>query len=205
MRRRRKIMQMEYTPELGSGARLGGRFDFPYTGTMAIWKGRPPILSTGDDLEPAALAISCNGGTGIGSSVTIEFSGANAWGGLTQRTFQIGGGLSALLQAGAFQHINCRAVTPLMTGQSLKFSWINDPINQSDLYFYQAVANGVELDIPEGCIHIIPEGACNIIFKLDQFGTTFTKAAVAGEEIPAIWGSFETNVDTNVIFRLRGI
>jgi len=204
MRRSRK-MQLEYPPELGSGPRMGGRFEFPYTGTMAIWKGRPPILSVGDDLEPGALAISCTGGTTPGSSVTIDFSGANAWGGNTKRSFQIGGGMSALLQAGAFQHINCRAITPLMTGQTLYFSWINDPINQSDLYFYQAVQNGVPIDVPEGCTHIIPESACNIIFQIGQFGTTFTKAALAGEEIPALWGGFQTNATINVIFRLRGI
>ena len=172
---------------------------------MAIWKGRPPILSVGDDLEPAALVISCNGGSTPGGSVTIEFVGANAWGGETKRVFQIGGGLSALLQAGGFQHISCRAITPLMDGQSLKFSWINDPINQSDLYNFQAVAQNTDIDIPEGCTFIIPENACNIIFKISQFGTTFTKSALAGEEIPAMWGAFQVNVNTNIIFRLRGI
>ena len=76
-RRRRHISQLEFPPELASGARIGGKFVGPYSGTMAIWKGRPPILTTGDDLEPGALVISCQGGK-VGSSVTIEFNGKNS-------------------------------------------------------------------------------------------------------------------------------
>ena len=204
-RKRRQLMPLEYPPELASGARTGGKFAFPSQGTMAIWAGRPPILSVGDDYEPAALAISCVGGTTPGGSVTIEFEGANAWGGSTKREFQIGGGISCLLQAGSFAMVNCKAVTPLMAGQEIYFSWINDPVNKSDLYFYQNVPNLTDIDTPEGCTHIIPENACNIVFRLGQFGTTFTQAALAGQEVPAIWGAFQTNVPGNFIFRLRGV
>ena len=112
MQNRRRRLALEYPPELASGARTGGKFVGPYSGTMAIWKGRPPILSVGDDLDPAALVISMSGGA-IGSTITIEFEGGNAWGGVTKREFQVGQGLSAELQAGAFQHVNVRAVTPL--------------------------------------------------------------------------------------------
>jgi len=203
-------MPLEYPPELASGARLGGKFAFPNNGTMAIWAGRPPILSIGDDYEPAALAISCVGGATPGGSVTIEFEGANAWGGSTRRVFQIGGGISCLLQAGSFAMVNCKAVTPLMAGQEIYFSWINDPVNKSDLYSYQLVTPGeaaalTPFDTPEGCTHIIPESACNIVFQLNQFTTTFTQAALAGQEIPATWGAFTTNVAGNIIFRLRGV
>lgn len=204
MRRNYRRQQLEYPPELASGARMGGKFNGPYAGTLAIWKGRPPILSTGDDLDPGALVISMTGGT-IGSTVTIEFEGGNAWGGETKRTFQIGQGISAELQAGQFAHINCRAVTPLEAGQELFFSWTFDPVNKSDLYKYQAVTLGTNYNLPEGCSHIIPESACNIIFQIPQFGTTFTKNASAGEEIPAMWGAFQTNVTQNIIYRLRGV
>ena len=202
--RRRRYVQLEYPPELASGARLGGKFVGPYAGKMAIWKGRPPTLSAGDDLEPSALVIQMDGGP-VGSTVTIEFEGGNAWGGITTRQFQIGQGLSAELQAGAFAHIVCRAVTPLVEGQELTFSWTNDIIGRSDLYKYQAVTTGTNYNLPEGCSHIIPEQACNIVFQIPQFGTTFTKSAIAGEEIPALWGAFQTNQTQNIIYRLRGV
>lgn len=202
--RRKRYVQLEFPPELGSGARLGGRFTGPYAGTMAIWKGRPPTLSAGDDLEPSALVIQMSGGA-VGSTVTIEFEGGNAWGGVTTRKFEIGQGLSAELQAGAFAHIVCRAITPLSAGQELTFSWTTDITNRSDLYSYESVTNGVDINLPEGCTHIIPEQACNIIFQLPQFTTTFTKSALAGEEIPAIWGGYQTNQTQNIIYRLRGV
>ena len=202
--RRRRHIPLEYSPELASGARLGGKFVGPYSGTMAIWKGRPPVLSVGDDYDPAALVISCTGGA-VGSSVTIDFEGGNAWGGQTRRTFQIGQGLSAELQAGAFQHVNCRATTPLADGQELFFSWTWDPVNRSDLYQYFSASAGVAYSLPEGCTHIIPESACNIVFQIPQFSTTYTKSALAGEEVPAIWGGYQTNQTQNIIYRLRGV
>ena len=340
MRRRRSIHQLEFPPELGSGARLGGKFVGPYSGTMAIWKGRPPVLTTGDDLEPGALVIACTGGD-VGASVTIEFEGGNAWGGLTKRTFQVGQGLSVELQAGAFAHVNVRAVTPLEAGMELLFSWTYDLVNKSDLFKYyeydvagenstkaiakvtviptvtagtniqiggntasggaactiQAVNTGSvggsgnfdvqtgggdplsatviaekmviaingynvggdnklagpggvtatqdgaqitltlntggssfnsktlttsnaaqlridqafqggansKVNLPEGCKLIIPESACNIIFEMPQFATTFTKSALAGENIDALWGAFSSNLSQNIIFVLRGV
>ena len=132
----RRYIQTTFPPELASGARLGGKFTGPYSGTMAIWKGRPPILSTGDDLEPGTLVISLQGGE-VGSTVTVEFEGGNAWGGITKRKFQIGQGLSAELQAGAFAHVTVRATTELFAGQELFFSWTYDPVNRSDLYQYE--------------------------------------------------------------------
>ena len=93
---------------------------------MAIWKGRPPIYNPSyDEAEPASLVLSANGGS-VGDTVTIEFEGGNAWGGITKREFQIGQGISAELQAGAFQHVVCRAVTALPAGMELYFSWTWD-------------------------------------------------------------------------------
>jgi hypothetical protein len=333
-RRRRRITQLEFPPELASGARLGGKFTGPYSGTMAIWKGRPPVLSIGDDYEPAALVISCTGGV-IGSSVTIQFEGGNAWGGVTKREFQIGQGLSVELQAGAFQHVSVRATTPLEAGMEILFSWTCDPVNRSELYQYfsydlagldavkatalvtvlsclagtniqiggndavggaaqpitavntgavggsgnfnvqdggggalsatqiaaniviainglanlagpggvlatsdgaevkiEALTGGVaansktlttsnaaqlridsgfsggannKVNLPEGCKSLIVESACNVTFEIPQFSTTFTRSALAGEEVNAIWGAFSCNQTQNIIFVLRGV
>ena len=62
-----------------------------------------------------------------------------------------------------------------------------------------------QINLPEGCKTIIPESASNIVFEIPQFSTTFTQSALAGEEIPAIWGSISSNVTQNIIFRLRGV
>ena len=205
-RRHNHYIQTTFPPELASGARLGGKFVGPYSGTMAIWKGRPPNLAVSDDFvqNPGSLRISCNGGP-VGSTVTVEFEGGNAWGGILKREFQVGQGLSAELQAGAFGHVSVRCVTPLVEGQELYFSWTFDPVNKSDLFAYQVVTGGVNYNLPEGCSHIIPESACNIIFQIPQFTTTFTKSALAGEEVQALWGAYQTNITQNVIYKLRGV
>jgi len=194
-------------PELASGARLGGKFVGPYTSTMAIWKGRPPIYSPSyDEAEPASLVISAIGGENVGDTVTINFEGGNAWGGITRRTFQVGQGLSAELQAGAFQHIVCRAEPPLPAGMELFFSWTWDAVNRSELirFFDYPVAN-TQIDLPEGIHSVTPESACQLIYQIPQFGTTFTKSVSAGEEVCCHWGAFSCNVATKFIFKLRGV
>jgi hypothetical protein len=200
-------MGLTMPPELASGARLGGKFSGPYNATMAIWKGRPPMYSPDyGDAEPGTLVISAMGGTNIGDSVTVDFEGGNAWGGVTKRTFQIGQGISAELQAGAFQHILCRARAPLPTGMELFFSWTWDPVNKSDLFQYYKYDNaGVMINLPEGIKSIIPESACQLTYQMPQFGTTFVKSVASGEEVTSYWGAFSCNVPNQFIFRLRGI
>jgi len=204
MRKRRQALT--FPPELASGARLGGKFVDPYNGTMAIWKGRPPIYNPSyDEAEPGALVISATGGP-IGQTVTINFEGGNAWGGVTRRTFQIGQGLSAELQGGQFQHISCVAEAPLPDGMEITFSWTWDVVNKSNLYrFLNYADGGVLINLPEGIETITPELACQITFQIPQFGTTFQKSVSAGEEINAIWGAISCNIVNKFIYKLRGV
>ena len=72
---------LTYPPELGSGPRIGGIFVGPYSGTMAIWKGRPPTMSDqlSGEMEPASLCIQAPyTGDNPGQAVTIEFQGGNS-------------------------------------------------------------------------------------------------------------------------------
>ena len=199
-------MRTTFPPELGSGPRTGGRRTGPFTGTWALWKGRPPILNSGySDMEPGTLVIAATGGA-VGDTVTINFEGGNGWGGVTNRTFQVGQGLSAQLQAGSFQHVVCRTGSEIPADMLLSFSWIWEPVNRSPLYNFQdyPIAD-VNIDLPEGAEFIIPESAGQFVFQLPQFSTTFTKSFGAGEEIPAYWGAFSCNTVNKFIFKLRGI
>lgn len=204
MSRRRQALT--FPPELASGARLGGKFVGPYNGTMAIWKGRPPIYNPSyDENEPGSLVISAIGGS-VGDTVTVNFEGGNAWGGMTRRTFQIGQGISAELQAGQFEHILCRAEAPLPDGMELFFSWTWDIVNKSHLWnYYNYPVAGTAVNLPEGIECIIPESACQLTYQLPQFGTTFVKSVSAGEEVVAYWGAFSCNVANKFLFKLRGI
>ena len=197
---------LTFPPELGAGARLGGKFVGPYNGTMAIWKGRPPIYNPSyDQMEPGSLVISAIGGD-VGDTVTVNFEGGNAWGGMTRRTFQIGQGISAELQAGQFEHVLCRAQAPLPAGMELFFSWTFDLVNKSKLWQYvNYPAPGVEINLPEGIDTIIPESACQLTYQLPQFTTTFVKSVSAGEEVIAYWGAFSCNVLNKFLFKLRGV
>lgn len=197
---------LTFPPELASGARLGGKFVGPYTGTMAIWKGRPPLYNDAyDEAEPGSLVISALGGS-VGDTVTINFEGGNAWGGMTRREFQIGQGLSAELQAGAFQHIVCRAAPPLPSGMELFFSWTWDAMNKSDLIqFFDYPEANTPVNLPEGIKSLTPESACQITYQIPQFSTTFVKSVSAGEEIICSWGAISCNVVNKFIFVLRGV
>ena len=203
---RRRRQALTFPPELASGARLGGKFVGPYNGTMAIWKGRPPIYNPSyDEGEPGSLVIAAIGGS-VGDTVTINFEGGNAWGGQINRTFQIGQGISAELQAGQFQHILCRADAPLPDGMELFFSWTWDIVNKSNLWRFLDYPNpGVAINLPEGIESITPESACQFIYQLPQFGTTFVKSVSAGEEVVAYWGAFSCNVANKFIYKLRGV
>lgn len=200
------FMRTTSPTELAGGVRLGGKFVGPYNGTMAIWKGRPPILNTGHELnEPGTLVISALGGS-IGDTVTVRFEGGNAWGGVTRREFQVGQGISAELQAGQFQHVSCVAEAPLPEGMELFFSWTTNPVNKSPLWQYAdyPVAN-TPINLPEGIEAIIPESACQFIYQMPQFGTTFTKSVSSGEEVIAYWGALTCNVPNQFLYKLRGL
>jgi hypothetical protein len=205
----RRRQRLTYPPELASGPRIGGKFVGPYTGTMAIWKGRPPTMDpTYEESEPGSLVIGAIGGANIGDTVTIEFEGGNAWGGVTTRTFQIGQGLSAELHAGRFQHVSCRAVTPLPAGMELFFSWTWDILGSSSLYQYQnyvAGAGPLQINLPEGTQTILVRDTCQLTFRIPQFSTTFQVSANAGEEVSAYWGALSCNVNNQFIFKMRGI
>ena len=198
---------LTYPPELASGARIGGKFVGPYNSTMAIWKGRPPVYNTNyDEMEPGSLVISAIGGENIGDTVTIRFEGGNAWGGQTKREFQVGQGISAELQAGAFQHISCIAEAPLPAGMELYFSWTWDAVNKSNLFqYYDYTVAATQINLPEGTLSVIPESACQLTYQIPQFGTTFVKSVSSGEEVCCIWGAFSCNVPNQFIFRLRGV
>ena len=197
-----------YPPELSSSARIGGKISGPKPqGTINICSGRPPVLALGDKFHLCSLVLSSSSSipATIGSTVTVDLECSNAFGGITNRTFEIGQGLSAQLQVGSFAHINCKARAPLAASQDIFYSWIASPVNTSHLFKFATVVAGTSYNLPEGCVGIIPDQACTATFQAPQFGTTFDQVASAGQEIEAIWGAVSFNNTMNVVYKLRGL
>jgi hypothetical protein len=194
-------------PELTSEARLGGLFNGPSAGErIRIWSGRPPMTEPG--FGPKTLSISCTGlgNANVGQTVSLEVECGNAWGGITRREFQVGQGLSAELAVGNWAVVNADITTTIPDGMTVFFSWTLDLIGRTRLTnFLDYPVAATTVNLPEGVDHIIPENACNITFQVPQFGTTFVRAATAGERIPALWGAISCNVVNKFICELRGL
>ena len=195
--------------ELAGGPRLGGCIVGPENGTGCIWKGRPPVM--GEGYGPRVLSLAATGVGALGTnirSVRIHAEMGNAWGGVITRTFDIGEGISASMNAGAFAHVHITTTTPVPAGFTVFFSWTDElPAATGNLFLYQfsTLTAGVRTAIPEGCTGIIPESACTLGFDVRRFGATFNLAANAGQEVPAVWGTVSSNVTTEVMFKLRSV
>jgi len=202
--------------ELAGGPRLGGKFDGPKTDTTALWKGRPPVLSSG--IGPLTLAISARNAApaALGSTVSLRAECGNAWGGVTTREFNIGGGLSAEMRVGNFEHVEVRVqprpvgsvIVGIPDGMTVFLSWTFDLIGRTPLYNfvdYPLAAVGTVIQLPEGVEFVTAEAACVLTWSLPQFAATFVQAVAAGTRIPTIWGAFSCNVANRFIFQLRGL
>ena len=100
--------------ELAGGPRLGGRIVGPENGPGCIWKGRPPVL--GEGYGPRVISLAATGVGTLGTtvrSVRVHAELGNAWGGVITRTFDIGEGISASMNAGAFAHVHITTITPV--------------------------------------------------------------------------------------------
>lgn len=195
-------------PELASGIRLDGRFEGPKTDTSSIWKGRPPTLPDGTPYP--SLVLSASRGNGVapasGSTVTIQAEGAAGNGGRNFREFQIGGGLTAEIMAGYYDHVLIRAVTPIPSGMNLYFVWSLQVFSSAKLWrFVDYPVAGVDIDLPEGVDQITFEDVGLVTFNVPQFGSTFSMAVTAGQTIPVVWSSMSFSVPTKLIFRLKSL
>lgn len=191
--------------ELGGGARDGGRFVGPKTDTSALWKGRPPVRV--DGIGPMGMSISFrNAGATRGLTTTINAEVGTPDGGLARRIFSIGEGLSAELHVGSYPHVNVRAVTQIPANCTLFFTWVYEIVNRSPLiFFHRYLVAGTIIELPEGCEEFTVESACVLTFQLPQFSTTFTKTAIAGERVNALWSAVSCDVANRFIFHLRGL
>jgi len=202
--------------ELAGGPRLGGLFNGPKTDTSALWKGHAPQFM--DGIGPLTLSMAARPAPATpGQTVTIEVEVGNAWGGKISRRFNLGGGLSADLRVGNFQHIEVKAVPDgasvagnigIPAGMTVFFSWSFELQPRCPLFLFQdypLAAVGTVIQAPEGCEFIHVESACTLTFALTQFGTTFVKAVAAGDRVPCTWGAFSCNVTNKFIFESRGL
>ena len=201
--------------ELAGGARLGGNFGGAndISQTLALWKGRPPILPGDNSLwaGPMTIAITATPPPADpGRTVTIQAEGANAWGGKTTRVFSLGAGLSAELRMGNFQHVNIRAMqaadkVTLPADMMLYFSWSYDLLGRTPLHHYLPVLAATPTLLPEATEFITPELACTITWLLPTFGATVSRSVAAGEQVPADWGAFSCNIANTFLLQLRGL
>ena len=197
--------------ELGAGVRIGGKFDGPRTGTSAIWVGRPPVLPNGYPFPTLAIAATPSPSV-PGQTVTIEVEAANGFGGRIMRQFSIGGGLSAEMRLGNYQHVRVRVLgsseghVGIPAGMTVWFAWSFDLVGHSSLFhFLNYPVAGVPVVLPEGTEYITPENACRLVFQVPEFGTTFTRGVNAGEQATAIWSAFTCNIINRFIVQLRGL
>ena len=202
--------------ELAGGARLGGNFiataeTGAITQTLPIWKGRPPILD--ETLQGMmTLAIQAEPPPGdLGRTITIDVEGANAWGGKITRTLSVGGGLSAELRLGNFQHVKAVARPAVLdkvtipVGMGLYFSWSYDLLGRVPLFHFLPVVAGTPTVLPTATETITPELACTITWLLPTFGIVVAKTVAAGEEVPAQWGAFSCNIANSFLLKIRGL
>lgn len=199
-------MPTEIPGELAGGPRLGGRFVGPKTDTSSIWKGRPPVLEAG--VRPLTLALAATPPPAeLGRTVTVQAQCGNAWGGLITREFQIGGGLSAELRVGNFEHVKVFVPPPgIVAGMTVFFCWTSDLLGRTPLYrFINYPAPGPIIQVPEGAEFVYPEVAGTLTYSIPQFGATFTRTVAAGEQVPIVWSAFSCNVANDFIFQLRGL
>lgn len=201
-------MSYDRSNELGNGVRLGGVFDSTMVGgRKAIWKGRPPVDEHGERFGALLLATSFEG-VDSGQTVSIYAEAGSSEGGIATRRFSIGGGLSADLRLGHYEHVVCRVETnPIPTGLKIYFVWAREPRTvPSPLWtFLSYQGAGVTVDLPEGADLVYPQNAGVITWQIPEFATTFVQAATGGVPFEAAWSAFSYSVPTRFLIRMRGL
>jgi hypothetical protein len=140
--------------------------------------------------------------TDIAARIVIAINGWNNPGPATQNLAGTGGVLAS--SVGPEITITCNTGGVAGNAKTLA-STVPAELQIDASFVSRAGGANNQINLPEGCQTIIPESASNIVFEIPQFSTTFTQSALAGEEIPAIWGAISSNVTQNIIFRLRGV
>lgn len=202
-------MQTTNSSEVAGGARLGGRVVGPYNGTFRIWDGRPPVI--GDELSPRVMSISAVStvpsasiGAGVIRDVRIEAILANGWGDQTRRVFDLGEGVTATLNAGAFELCSVKVISNVPDGLTVFFSWnFENPGSRSDerlIQFQNYAVAGVRIPIPEGTVSIVSETAGTASFPYPRSAATFDVPASAGIPFPCLGGTLSFSVPTDFIF-----
>ena len=197
--------------ELASGGRRGGKFK-EGTQTYSIWTGRPPQTFESGGPRVLALSLQRVGNAVMGGNasraVDILAECGNAFGGVMRRAFTIGEGVSADLRVGAFEHVKVTTASPVPAGMELYFCWVDElPFSSSDLYlinFVDYLTANTRIGLPEGCVEIAAEQACQLTWTLSSKATTFVQSAAAGVFTPVKWGTVQANIPTKFICRLRG-
>ena len=191
--------------EIGGTGRIGGICRATQYG---IWAGKPPVCQEMGIRFQSLAIMGIPPATALGQTVTVDLEAGTGYGGRVTRRFCVGGGLSATLRVGNYEHVRAviTAPQPLLAGMEIPWLWSTEVFDPSPLFFYQAyTVPGALLPLPEGCAALIPELACTITFQLTQFGALFARAAIAGERVPAMWGAYTCNVATDIIYELRGL
>ena len=203
--------------ELAGQERLGGVFPGPAPQTVAIWKGRVPLI---DNVGPQGLALSAAIITpqppaviDLSRTVVVRAEGGTSNGTGQIREFMLGGGLSAELYVGSFQHVDVRVITPpgssyigIPAGVEVRFNWTYTFVDPSRLFLFRAYpVAAVVVAIPEGSEFVQVENACILTFAYPQFaGATFIRAAGAGERVPILGAALACNVVNDFVFEMRG-
>jgi hypothetical protein len=142
----------------------------------------------------------------LGSTITVQAEAAAGNGGRTFREFEVGYGLTGELMAGYYEHVVIRSVTPIPSGMSLFFVWSLEVFSSAKLWkFVDYPAGGTSINIPEGADQITFQDAGVVTFLIPQFGTTFTRAVIAGEILPIVWSAMSFSAPTKLLFRLKSI
>jgi hypothetical protein len=201
--------------ELGTSPRLGGCYRGGANGigqTCAIWRGRPPTLENQAGSTPRILSLAARTtgtlGPGTVTSIDILAECGNAFGGIIQRRFTVGEGLSADLAVGSYKHVRVVTESDVPPNTTLFFCWVDDLPGSNGsarglVNFLDYPVAGVRTRAPEGAFLMYPENACQITFTMVENGTTFVVAANANEAIPVHWGTFSANAVTKFVFKLR--
>ena len=211
---RRNVYALNSPQELGAGGRLGGKRSggaSGYSGTFAIWKGRPPALTSQGQPRVLCIAMSVDNAALLGATsrtVSIRAECGNGFGGVMVREFVVGEGISADLRVGAFHHVKVVTTSDIPAGSTLYFCWADDlPFSSSEfalINFLDYPTIGARVALPQGCIEVCPEYSCTLTWDLVSQGTTFSQSAAAGVFTPVKWGTIQANVATKFITRLRG-
>lgn len=197
---------MSRVNEPGVGVRLSGVLDSGRGSTKRIWDGEPPVMPDGTLYRLLAISGEVDA-TVPGQTVSVRVEAGSPQGGFTVREFDVGGGLTAILAVGNYPNVRAVVQSAIPAGMRVRFAWSeNTGVQPTPLFSRIAyTVPAAVVTLPQGTEVIWPENACVVTWQLARFGATFVQAAAAGTPLPAIWGSFSSNVAPNqFIFQMRG-